>query len=190
MALIVETGTGSSTANSLASVADADAYHLIRDNTAWAALTTAAKEAALVKASAYLCDEVRFPWIGTKAQGYAQRMPWPRTSASEADGSAIPDTVVPWRIVDACCELAGVASAGTDLNPALERGGQVKSESVGSISVTYMDGAPLGTVYQAAFGLVHPLLKERSKLTVGPKWSGGTGATFSLGMHDVSGDAA
>ncbi len=188
MALIVEIGTGSSTANSLASVADADAYHSARNNAAWAALLTSAKEAALVKASAYLCDETRFPWVGIKANGYNQRMPWPRSSAVECDGTVVPNNVVPWRVMDACCELAGVSSAGTDLNPALDRGGQVVSESVGAISVTYAQGAPAGTTFQAAYGLVAPLLKDRAKLTVGPRWIGGDGAVFNLGMHDAPGD--
>lgn len=185
MALIVETGTGLTTANTLASMTDADNYHAVRANSAWDDAEYEVKEAALVKASAYLCDEQRFPWVGTKAGGYNQRMPWPRTGAVETDGTVVPDNVVPWRVVDAVCALAGLSAVGTDLQPALDRGGQVVSESVGAISTTYAAGAPVGTYYQSAEGLVAPLLRDRGRITVGPRWTGGDGATFDLGMHDV-----
>jgi hypothetical protein len=185
MTLIVETGAGLTTANTMASMADADSYHSVRANSDWDDADYDAKEAALVKASAYLCDETRFPWVGTKAVGYNQRMPWPRTGAVETDGTVVPDNVVPWRVVDAVCALAGLSVVGTDLQPPLEHGGQIVSESVGAISVTYAAGAPTGTFYQAAEGLVAPLLRNRSHITVGPRWIGGDGAVFDLGMHDV-----
>lgn len=185
MALIVETGTGLTTANTMASMDDADSYQSVRVNSAWDDADYDVKEAALVKASAYLCDERRFPWVGVKAGGYNQRMPWPRTGAVETDGTVVPDNVVPWRVMDAVCALAGLSAAGTDLQPALERGGQIVSETVGAMSVTYAAGAPAGTVYSVADGLIAPLLRDRSRVTVGPRWVGGDGATFDLGMHDV-----
>lgn len=185
MTLIVETGAGLSTANTLVSLTNADRYHADRLNAVWEDADIDVKEAALVKASAYLCDESRFPWAGTKAGGYNQRMPWPRTGAVETDGTVVPDNVVPWRVMDAVCALAGLSAAGTDLQPALERGGQIVSETVGAMSVTYAAGAPAGTVYSVADGLIAPLLRDRSRVTVGPRWVGGDGATFDLGMHDV-----
>ena len=44
MALETETGTGSATAESFCSVADADTYHAARGTTLWATLTTACHE--------------------------------------------------------------------------------------------------------------------------------------------------
>lgn len=188
MPLIVETGAGLTTANTMASMSNANAYHSLRADNVWDEADYTAKEAALVKASAYLCDERRFPWVGTKAGGYNQRMPWPRTGAVETDGTVVPVDVVPWRVTDAVCALAGLVVAGADLQPALDRGGQIISESVGAISTTYAAGAPAGTYYQVAEGLIAPLLRDRGRVTVGPRWIGGDGATFDLGMHDVVSD--
>lgn len=53
MAIIVEDGTVVADANSLASVVFADAYFLNRGNSAWAALTEADKEVALIKGTDY-----------------------------------------------------------------------------------------------------------------------------------------
>ncbi|CDH43842.1 DnaT-like ssDNA-binding protein [Candidatus Contendibacter odensensis] len=189
MSLNVESGTGSSSANALADVVTADAYHADRGHTAWAATTTAQRESALIRASDYLCDEGRFPWIGSKAQGYAQAMPWPRSNATEADGSAIPATVVPYRVIRACCELAGKA-LDAELLPDLDRGGRIASESIGALSVSYFQDAASGAVIQAVAGLLAPLLRRR--LTpAAPGWIGAGdasyGAGFSIGMHDHPG---
>lgn len=186
MTLIVESGGGSSTANSLASVVTADAYHADRSNAAWAAATNAQKESALIRASDYLCDEGRFPWVGTKAGGYSQVMPWPRTSATEADGTALPSNIVPFRVVRACCELAGKALTA-ELLPDLERGGRIASEQVGALAVSYFQDAPAGTVIQAVAGLLAPLFRKRNP-PMRAGWIGAGdaeyGAGFAIGMHD------
>lgn len=54
MAFVAEDGTGVSNANSLTSVEYADAYFADRLNTAWAALTTQAKQANLIQATDYI----------------------------------------------------------------------------------------------------------------------------------------
>lgn len=53
MTVIVEDGTGLDNANSYVSTADADAYFASRGNTAWAALSQDAKDAAVINASEY-----------------------------------------------------------------------------------------------------------------------------------------
>ena len=64
MSLIVEDGTGKSNAESYISVADADTYHSNRDNTDWAALTTAEKERLLRIATDYMVAVYRLRWDG------------------------------------------------------------------------------------------------------------------------------
>lgn len=54
MAFVVEDGTGLSNSNSLCSVTFADTYFADREVSAWAALTTEKKQAALISATDYL----------------------------------------------------------------------------------------------------------------------------------------
>ena len=69
MAIVVEDGTGKSTAESYISVADASTYHTARGNTAWAALTTdALREAALRKATDFMRQVYRSRWQGYKVK--------------------------------------------------------------------------------------------------------------------------
>lgn len=136
--LIVEDGSKVAGAESYASVADADAYWLARNNSTWAAATNSAKEAALREAAMYLDNA--FKWVGNRIS-QTQVMSWPRYVQADLDKKQVLQTEVPLRVVQAQCELA-LEALGGRLDPTLERGGQVTSESVGPISVTYAVGAP------------------------------------------------
>lgn len=157
MAFVVEDGTGLATATSLLAVADADTYWADRANATWAAATTAAKQAALITASDYLRNQRRYRWLGVR-KSYTQTMPWPRTGVVERDGLAVAATLVPWQVQQAVAALA-VRALSEDLQADLVRGGHVTSESVGPLSVTYGEGAPLGVVIQTVDGLLAPLLR-------------------------------
>lgn len=186
MALVVEDGTGLSGANAFVSVATVATYAAEIGNTAWAAAATDDKEAAIVRATAYLRNEARYKWRGTK-QTYAQRLPWPRSGAVEHRGLAVPESTVPQRVIDACCELAirELATPGV-LQPDQARGGAIKSESVGAISVTYADSAPAETVVTVVQGILAPLLRCDGD-DAGVPYIGGVtdDAYFSVGMHDA-----
>lgn len=106
MPLIVETGYIVAGANSYASIADADAYHSDRLNTAWAAATTAQKTATLLKATAYLDGKYHRRWIGVRI--YSQQpLDWPRAIATpEFEGIFSGGVALPTEIVNATCELA------------------------------------------------------------------------------------
>ena len=146
MAIIVEDGTGLATAQSYASVAECDAYHLARGSSAWAAATDAAKEAALVRASAALDGLYSSRWPGLRLTS-AQALDWPRSGAWDSDGYAL--TLVPTPIKNATCEAALVelGEAGA-LSSALAHGGAVKREKVGTIEVEYANGAAVVTVHR------------------------------------------
>lgn len=140
MAIVIEDGSGKPDAEAYISVADADTYFSNRGNTAWAALTTAAKEAALRLSTDYMEAAYGPRWCGERATD-TQALSWPRT---DVDGVA--DDVVPEAVKRANAELAVRASAGALL---ADQGAQVKSETVGPISVTYADGARQDVRYAA-----------------------------------------
>ena len=125
MALIVEDGTSLPNADSYLSVVAADAYHAAMGNAVWQPLPAADKEAALRRATQYL--DTRYRWRGEPLTT-TQALAWPRTAAQ-------------WpvrRLQDATAELALRAAEQGSLY-ADEGAAAVKSETVGSISVTYAD---------------------------------------------------
>ena len=149
MTLIVAPDTG---AQSLCSVATADAYHADRGNAAWALLTTTAKEQALRRATDYMAIYTA-QWKGQRTN-LEQPLDWPRWGAS-VHGYLIDTTTVPLAVANACAALALKAST-EELAPDLE--GQVISEAVGPISVTYAPGARQSKKFAAVDAMLAPYL--------------------------------
>lgn len=85
MALVVEDGTGLSTANAYVSEAFVDLFHSDRNNTAWADFTSPEKQASIIRATEYI--DKRF---GRRFRGFRQlkeqALEWPRLSAFDDDG--------------------------------------------------------------------------------------------------------
>ncbi len=159
MTFVVEDGTGLATATSLCSVSDATAYWTDRgDKVDWLSQVVADQQAALIRASDYVRNQRRYRWFGTK-KSYVQRMPWPRVGGQETDGLAVPESTVPWQVAEAVAYLAGKGLSG-ELQSDLARGGQITSERLDVISVTYADSAPPGTAYQFVDGILAPLLRS------------------------------
>lgn len=146
MSLVVEDGTGLSTAQSYVSVADAGTYLAAAGDTTWAAATDPAREAALVRATRALDAMYSARWPGVRILS-SQALDWPRFDAVDADGYDI--IGVPQAVKNACAEAALVelGSAGA-LSSSLDRGGSVKREKVVGIEVEYAAGAPASTVYR------------------------------------------
>ncbi|MBY0430329.1 MAG: hypothetical protein K2Q10_03955 [Rhodospirillales bacterium] len=149
--LIVEDGSGLGDANAYLAVAEADSYHALRGNAAWAAAEDAAKEAAIVRATDTL--DWSYGWRGAPAGG---ALSWPRTGAADDTGRAL--VGVPEAVRRACAELALRALSG-ELRPDLPRGGRITHESAGPISVSYAAEAPAETVRPAVEALLRPLLR-------------------------------
>jgi hypothetical protein len=136
MTLIVEDGTALANAEAYITVAAADQYFSDRGNVAWAALLTPAKEQALRAATDYLSSVYALRWAGVRPRLFVQRK-------HVAGGYGMfplyyDESSVPVEVQRACAELALRASTAT-LNP--DVGAQVKSQQVGPIQVTYIDGA-------------------------------------------------
>lgn len=130
MSLIVEDGTGLSTAQSYVSVADADFYHTAHGNATWTGIDTL-KEAALVRATQAL--DARYPWQGIRYVE-TQALDWPRSGAADIDGYEI--TGIPQGVKDALCEMAllELVSPGV-LTESMEQG--IKREKVGPLETEY-----------------------------------------------------
>lgn len=160
MALIVEDGTGKADAESYISVADADTYHTARGNTAWTG-ATAVKEAALRRATDYLEDVYAARWKGERGDA-AQALSWPRGGVT-VHGFAVDEDEVPDVVSRACAELA-LRALSADL--LADAGAQVKSETVGPISVTYADGARQSTAYKAVDASLSPYLLAGGQIAV------------------------
>lgn len=157
MPLTPETGSGIADANTYVDVTYADNFHLLRGNAGWTG-TNAAKEAALVRAFDYLCNERRYKFRGVRTTA-VQRAPFPRTDCQERNGPLYSNSQIPWRVKDAQCLLALLALSRA-LESALDRGGKITSESIGPISVSYAADAPAETFFTGVDGLLAPILTD------------------------------
>lgn len=153
MALVVEDGTGMDDAEAYITVADADTYFSGRGNTAWAALGTPAKEAALRLGADYMEATYSQRWKGDRVSE-TQALSWPRDDV-EVNGFDVDNDAVPLAVARANAELAVRASAGDLL---ADQSAQVKQEVVGPISVTYQDSARQSVRYAIVDGMLAPYL--------------------------------
>lgn len=145
MSIVVEDGTGLTTAETYVSVADADAYHTAYGNTGWTG-TDAVKEIALRRAAQYI--DARYAFRGQRITSN-QALEWPRVSY-EPDGRT--ESWPPTRLVHACCEAA--LRALSDTLQADVSADSIKREKVGEIEVEY--GQKTG---QTRYPVVDALLK-------------------------------
>lgn len=108
MAIVVEDGTGLTTADSYVSVADADSYLEVLPSeatTLWDALTVTEKENTLKWATRVLNNKASFE--GSKKYEAAS-LRWPRTNVCDVDGIEVDDTTVPRQITSATIELVRI----------------------------------------------------------------------------------
>ncbi len=156
--IIIEDGTLVSGANSYIDSAYVDAYATARNLTDWdVSGTQSRKDAAILEASDYLKNEVRYNYRGARRTA-TQITAWPRDGASEYRGPALPNDYISWRLKESEAKLSvrAYAAPGT-LQPAQDRGGATKFEKVDVIETTYMDNAPTEVVIQEVWGLLAPL---------------------------------
>ncbi len=149
-----ETGSGSATAESYASVAQATAYHAARGNAAWAALASdTVREQLLRKATDYMLEVYTAAWQGSRAV-VGQALDWPRDGvvAFEID---VLDSIVPPAVVNACAVLA-LKAATAPLAPDLGR--VIKSQKVGPIETEYADYSPQSKRYLSVDRMLAPYM--------------------------------
>ncbi|OSN39557.1 DnaT-like ssDNA-binding protein [Pseudomonas syringae] len=153
-------------------VADADAYHAARANTAWTG-GDMAKQAALIRASAYIdgkfqaqnsCGRWESLFSGVKTGGRAQALQWPRTGATDTEGHAIPADETPIEVVQATYEAAlrEIALPGS-LSPDYVASTAIKRQKVDVLEIEYqapstVAGVPTRPVITIVDELIAPLL--------------------------------
>ena len=159
MTLIVEDGTGLSSAESYISVADATARRVAFGSAIWNDLSEAEMEQALRRATAYMGQAYRGRWKGARLTR-DQALDWPRYGVC-VDGFDVPSTEVPLDIANACADLAFRAAAG-DLAPDLERA--IIREKVGPLETEYSAYSPQSPRYPAIDMELAPYLSGSSAM--------------------------
>lgn len=153
MSLITEDGNGLSTAESFASVSEANTYHSIRGNTNWATISTAEAEEALRRATDYI-EQVYGPsFMGSRVSS-TQALSFPRYSI-ELYGYSVASNVIPVILKNATCALAFKAASG-DLSPDITQA--VKREKIDVIEVEYMDSSSQIVRFRDIDNILAPLL--------------------------------
>lgn len=152
MSLVVENGTGLADAESYLSVADFKSY-CTKWGYDYGATTDTVIEQKLRIATNFIDTNFRYKGIRlVQTQG----LEFPRQNLY--DWSAYEVTGLPARVIKACAELA-FKSIGENIYVDLDRGGKTTSESVGPISVSYAEDAPVGKTYRFAENLLKPYLR-------------------------------
>lgn len=169
MALVVETGTGSATAESYISVADATTRHANLGNAAWAALASdTVREQYLRRATEYMEGAYRQRWKGYKKTS-AQALSWPRDDvyldySVGGPDNLVSNTIVPADVKNACADLALKAATVTlaaDISKAV-----VREKVVDVIEVEYDTNAPAYTQYRAIDMQLSAYLKAGGKASI------------------------
>ena len=154
--LIPETGTGSSQANSYASVAQADDYFDLRGSQTWISYTTAEKEAALINATDFIEATYSESFKGYKSSA-TQALSWPRTDVV-IDDYDFPSSAIPTRLIDATVQMALRSAGGEVLIQ--DQAQRVVKEKVDVIETTYAEFSDPQQRYPFVSRLLTPLLKS------------------------------
>lgn len=156
MTVIVEDGTGLADANSYVSEDEADTYADDRGITAWSD-SAADKEAALVRATTTLDATYRNRFSGSRLNGRAQALEWPRLNSYDYLGNLLDDDEVPIEVRDATIELAfrELADPGSTM-PDLDR--TIRSLKAGSVSIEYASNAAAKTSFSIISAIMSSLV--------------------------------
>lgn len=164
MALIVETGTGSSTAESVNTIAEIEAYALARGLSfaITGGTNVADAEAAARRAQVWLNGQYRTRLTGRKLNGRDQAQEWPRVNAYDQqcppDYLANDEIPVEWKHAHAEAAIREKAAPGA-LSPDVTLAAAVKREKVGELEVEYVSQSlsvssqrPIATVIDDILG--------------------------------------
>jgi hypothetical protein len=155
VALIVETGAGDASANSYASVADADAYFADRNDATWTG-TNSVKEAALIIATAYIDSRYRARWQGYQTSS-GQALSWPRIDVYKEEYICIPPNTIPKELKNATIELAKRALTN-QLMPDIAAGAaSIIKKKVGPIEIDYAVGQVPSKIWSYPEMILSPL---------------------------------
>lgn len=168
MTLVVEDGTGLSTADSYISLADANTYVAAHGALAsWTAAADADKEEALRLAAQYIDLKYGSRFLGTKYLR-DQALCWPRDSVVDDQGHSYEYYEIPNGVLQAQVEAAMRVIEGDDLLDVIDEPGTISSESVtvGPIqeSKSYMGGKSQVKKYPKVDLLLRPVLYSSDRV--------------------------
>lgn len=166
--IVVETGSGSASANSYESVVNANLYHADHNDpvpTTWSGATELRKETALKNATQYLDAVYGEKWLGLRSNS-GQRLDWPRAGIVDRDGFAVLSTTMPRVLLECTAILAHLDITETSLLPDL-------AASTGNIKREFKKVGPLeketeffgSTTQFKTFSLVEELIDEITRRT-------------------------
>lgn len=163
MSLIVEDGSGLASAESYASVAEADLYHAAQGNpSTWSGASTPTKEAALRQATTYLDGKYGARFRGRR-KTEDQSLKWPRHCAIDDDGYTIDSGSVPPKLKSATAEIALKVVEGSALFVDEATPGSLEASTLKigliEISETFQGGQSAQPAYQKARALLTDLLE-------------------------------
>jgi len=152
--IVVETGTGSATANSYVSEADCTTYATDRGIT-----ITGTVADLLIQAMDYIESK---NFIGDKLTE-AQALQWPRYGVY-IDRFYVDSDTIPQLLIDALCEVAISIDGGT--NPLSTLGRETIREKVDVIEVEYSKSASSSSYLTAAETKLDKLVKNMSGMAI------------------------
>lgn len=154
MALTVEDNTGLSNADSYVTLQEFKDYASLRGIESVEDLTDSEAETKIRQGFDYVNSRYGYTSVPLDND---QAGEFPRVDLSDGMGRIF--NVVPNRVKQAQC-AAAIAAIDGALFTVADRGGKVKSESVGPISVTYEDGAPVDKTISEVDRLLRPFIKS------------------------------
>ena len=164
--MTIDVTAGGASAVAFDGAANADTYFTARGVSTWTG-TDAVKEAALVRGADYLENRYRGRWVGYKAT-QTQALSWPRSWVEDAEFYPVASDAIPEEVKRANFEAALLILTGTNLEPALERGGMSRRTRVKAGPVEteteYTGGAPARVTVTAIDGLLRGLLRDDSTI--------------------------
>jgi Putative DnaT-like ssDNA binding protein len=157
---------GSATANSYATVAEANAYHEAHvDGAVWDDLDPDVKVRALIQATRTL--DANMDWRGTAAT-VTQALGWPRLWAYTKNGYIIDSTVIPVELKYATAELARLLATGSGGGGGAAQ--TLKSLKAGPIDVVFKEDAEIPAAVPSPVAQMILHLAERGT-TSGVSWA-------------------
>lgn len=146
----LDASVGGTAANAYCDSAYADSYHSDRGNAAWAAATSEAKDAAIVRATGWLEREYYGRWRGSLAAD-TQALSWPRAYVVDGEGRAVASDAIPAAIKSATAEVALVALSGSLESTPSERAAKRIKQKVGPIETETEYAPAVGLMGKAPF---------------------------------------
>lgn len=131
MALIVEDGTGLTTAESYVSESDAETYWNLRfPPSEWTAASVDKRERALRVATTWLDATLAQRWLGERKEN-DQRLAWPRTGVYDLERVSVASNAIPEALEAATAEAAAAYLVNPDdIEPGSDDASDVSEETI------------------------------------------------------------